>query len=404
MLLALGRPRAVLLLLWGAALLRPGPLAGQGPLTPPGAPAPSLKSLAQIDPGTPISSAGTSISAPGYYYLTGNLTATGNGLVVNASGSGAVIDLRGFTISTPSATTGSGVLLGGGTSNVVVRNGQIRGHYQYGIDGRGNTSCTFENLLVGESDASGLTIGQLGRVRDCTVLGVGTSAGFAGLVAEDHCLIERCLVRGSASAFGSGIRLGSSCSAVDCQAVETNGIGFQALGAVLLRHCTARGNVGNGFDLARSSRATDCRAEGNQQHGFNADDNCQIVRCTAISNTFSGFVLDALSLLSEASSAYNTQNGVTVAGSGVRIAGSQIHQNGGSGITATGATQTNCTVADCTVSTNSSVGIAAGNATWTVIRNHLTGNGGAGNYLVPNRAPTQSPATATNPFANFGDP
>jgi hypothetical protein len=44
--------------------------SAQGSLTPPGAPAPAMKTLAQIEPRTPIASAPFTISAPGSYYLT----------------------------------------------------------------------------------------------------------------------------------------------------------------------------------------------------------------------------------------------------------------------------------------------------------------------------------------------
>ena len=49
-------------------------LHAQGGLTPPGAPAPTMKSLAQIEPRTPISSVPFTISTAGSYYLTTNVT------------------------------------------------------------------------------------------------------------------------------------------------------------------------------------------------------------------------------------------------------------------------------------------------------------------------------------------
>ena len=46
---------ATLMLLLSSFILHPSSLLAQGSLTPPGAPAPTMKTLAQIDPRTPIS-------------------------------------------------------------------------------------------------------------------------------------------------------------------------------------------------------------------------------------------------------------------------------------------------------------------------------------------------------------
>ena len=68
----------------------------QGPLAPPSAPAPSMKSLAQIEARTAISgnngltpAAGPyfTISSSGSYYLTGNIIVlSGDAIRINASG------------------------------------------------------------------------------------------------------------------------------------------------------------------------------------------------------------------------------------------------------------------------------------------------------------------------------
>src|SRR5437762_3077985 len=68
---------------------------GQGPLTPPGPPAPLFKTLQQIEPRTPISSAPFTISAPGSYYLTTNLTG-GTGITISANE--VNLDLMGFRL------------------------------------------------------------------------------------------------------------------------------------------------------------------------------------------------------------------------------------------------------------------------------------------------------------------
>ena len=91
----------------------------QGALTPPGAPAPSMKTLTQIEPRTPLqagapgvsagANGGFTINAAGSYYLTDNLAVTdGDGIRIDVSN--VTLDLNGFTIaSTSSAPAGTGV-------------------------------------------------------------------------------------------------------------------------------------------------------------------------------------------------------------------------------------------------------------------------------------------------------
>src|SRR5678815_1618363 len=91
----------------------------QGPLTPPGAPAPSMKTLDQIEPRTPISSVPFTISAPGSYYVTTNLTAgvDQNGIIVAADN--VTLDLNGFTLFGGGGTSGEGISTSGARTNIV---------------------------------------------------------------------------------------------------------------------------------------------------------------------------------------------------------------------------------------------------------------------------------------------
>src|SRR5215831_10671546 len=76
----------------------------QGSLTPPGAPAPGMKTLAQLEPRAPIASAPFTISTSGSYYLTTNLNVSA-GDAISIATNGVTLDLGGFTISStaPSA-------------------------------------------------------------------------------------------------------------------------------------------------------------------------------------------------------------------------------------------------------------------------------------------------------------
>lgn len=111
-------------------------LHAQGPLTPPGAPAPTMKSLDQVEarrpippsPDTPVSGPHYTITEPGSYYFTGNVTVTdGPGIVIEADN--VTLDLNGFTLacSASSQVSASGIDAGsaGHGSNLTIANGNI---------------------------------------------------------------------------------------------------------------------------------------------------------------------------------------------------------------------------------------------------------------------------------------
>src|SRR2546423_8828466 len=78
---------------------------GQGSLTPPAAPTPTMKTLDQIQPQTPISQSSLplTISSAGSFYLTQNLTvSSGNAITISASD--VSIDLNGFAINSTAPT------------------------------------------------------------------------------------------------------------------------------------------------------------------------------------------------------------------------------------------------------------------------------------------------------------
>jgi hypothetical protein len=111
--------------------------------------------------GTKITSLPKTITAPGFYYVTGNLTCpTGNGITVNSND--VTIDLMGFCLSGNGASDG----ISGTSDNVEVRNGTLRGWNhainKYGIQNR------IINLRA-QGNTFGIYLGNSGHlVKGCT--------------------------------------------------------------------------------------------------------------------------------------------------------------------------------------------------------------------------------------------
>jgi hypothetical protein len=202
----------------------------QGSLTPPGAPAPTMKSLAQIEPRTAITNSGAvTISQPGSYYLTANITVNFGDAITIATND-VTLDLNGFTISstTPGAG-GAGILLAGGNADISILNGHIKG-------GVTNNAGTYNgsgfyiginyvgaqpfNIRVSGLSVSGVLFyginigtGNSTLVESCVIKTAGTSGILADRVL--HC-----------SAYDCGSVGIISIAATDCSAVGA-GTGIQ---------------------------------------------------------------------------------------------------------------------------------------------------------------------------------
>ena len=128
----------------------------QGPLTPPGAPGPTMKTLAQMEPRVAITNVPYTITQPGSYYLTTNFATAGSGVIIQANR--VTVELMGFLLTGDEDEIGYGVWVSGQPEaprrEVVIRSGSITGfssdiYFEYVQNGRVEDLAISENVNQG---------------------------------------------------------------------------------------------------------------------------------------------------------------------------------------------------------------------------------------------------------------
>lgn len=165
--------------------------AEAGSLIPPGAPSPTAKPLADIEPRIAIDSTNTPgdgtnlfiISKPGSYYLPRNIEgrAGRNGILIAADN--VAIDLMGFTLEGGDGSL-RGITVDVPRNNLTVRNGIVRVWGLGGIDfapiGVGGTISRIENIQSTSNGSYGIRSNSRSLIRGCVAFGNDGAGIFGG--------------------------------------------------------------------------------------------------------------------------------------------------------------------------------------------------------------------------------
>ncbi|MGD9781244.1 MAG: right-handed parallel beta-helix repeat-containing protein [Kiritimatiellia bacterium] len=302
-----------------------GTVFAQGSLTPPGAPGATMKTLAQVEPRTPITNIPYTITQPGSYYLTTNLTSAGSGVTIATNG--VTLDLMGFTLAGNRSGGGNGIWLYHASGalpvqGVTVRNGAVNG-FNYGIQAKFSQGARFEGLSISSNLNFGLKLDGLGGRCDgnaivhCSFTGNGLAAvhldGSSGQCNGNR--IAHCSIGGNRD-DGIGFYAASSgqCSGnliYDCSIVGNGDVGISFNSGTgrcngnRISRCAVNGNADYGIYLYGTSgqcsgnAISDCTVVGNVSYGIILNGNggrCEgnaVVDCTIGDNAGTGIRLNS---------------------------------------------------------------------------------------------------------------
>jgi len=250
----------------------------QGSLTPPGTPAPTMKSLDQVEARTPISTVPILITNSGSYYLTANFTV---GTGVNAifiMTNGVTLDLNGFTLSSTGASANAtGVLINDGLSDITILNGHIKSGIINIGSTFGGTGFGFGIYAVGASPVNVL-------VSQVTVSGVlhdGINLGIFASGAKTTA-VKSCTVN-VAGEVGIAATTVADSTALNC--------GGTAISGWAVQNCHGS-SVGSG-DGIDAYTAQNCSGDSSSSDGMKVFANAN--NCSGASSTGIGLVADTAS-------------------------------------------------------------------------------------------------------------
>ncbi len=360
-----------------------------------------MKTLQQVEPRTPISIVPTNLAVSGSYYLVTNLpgVAASDGITISAND--VDLDLNGFVLA-GAPGSGTGISVPAFQTNLVVRNGKIRGWGSLGVLAN-SVNSRFENLHISGNSGTGLQVGSGSlvtgcelqnngagiftgtdsMVKDCIAQSTGTgiitgdastvsvciAAGnlYPGISTGNGCTIKECTAR----ANNPGIYTGDGCTLIGCSAINNSSNGISTGFGCTVRDCTVRNSAANGMVLSSGCTISGCTAYLNGSDGINTLQGCTVTSCTAYANTGNGITSGAYCTVERCTVHSNTGDGIRHSAD-CRIADNAASSGAGSG--AGIRVLTSFSRIDGNVVNQNTVGIRADAGPNLIVRNLVRGN------------------------------
>lgn len=304
-------------------------LSHAGPLDPSSGPvAPSYKTLTSVEPRIEVNAQNTPgdgdsvyrITAPGSYYLSGNIAGTATKSCIKIAASRVTLDLNGFTLTGVGPGTACGVIAPVVQSSVTVKNGAVTNFGADGINVQFSRNCILTDLRCDLNAGSGISAGDNAIIERCTC----SSNGSIGIQAYGTgSVVTGCTASGNAS---HGIYHGGAGTVQDCSSHDNTGDGIRNNGAATILNCSSWSNDGYGFYIVNSV-ITGCVAQSNGVDGFHSGGRCTIQQCQSFLSGANGFDLVGFGRITGCAANSNTLAGIHVTGPDNRIEGNNVVNN-----------------------------------------------------------------------------
>lgn len=214
------------------------------------------------------------IANSGSYVLTENLTVTNAGVYgIDVQVDNVTIDLNGFSLHGPGATSFSGIYQGSSYQALTIKNGMVsgwQGRDYYGLYAAGMGNHIQGVMAVG--NARGIFSGKAGIIANCTAVSNVTSGMIVGISAGNGASVSGCSIRfnqyhgiqvvrycrvtdnvcavNGAGTTGHGIYAPSPDNRIEGNNVtENKGYGISAAAGNLVIRNSAKGNISGQYDI-----------------------------------------------------------------------------------------------------------------------------------------------------------